>query len=474
VIVPFALAVLGYAVTGDILGAIALLVLYACWWLLHGVAGPPVLFLAIAYHWLQTTLGVFYAPVTGRELMGSTAAQYRTMVLIALGCVLGLAVGIRLGITYMRRHWPERTAPQEIFTFRTLLIAYVAAFFVTGTLQSMAWNYPLFTQPMIASTTIRLGLFYFCVRRMLIPVVQPVPLIVLLGFEIILGISGFFASFREPLLFAGIAFVEAFDRRRLSHWVGVTALVVAAAGASLFWMGVRGQYRQDFADVEMFAESRAMRLQRLRELGSQWSRQDWQEMLWTVDFLVDRMWAIYYPALAIDRVPKVLPHTDGDLIWRAIQHIAMPRVLFPDKQAPGSDSELVRKYSGVHVAGEETGTSIAFGYAAESYVDFGLPLMFVPVLLWGLFLGVSYHFLRYLIRHDELRVPLLVVVFWMALSQFERSWAKTMGLTGTLMIYLGLFTYLIDRWLVQRYVLHQRAAALPPVVAHRRAVDVSR
>jgi hypothetical protein len=466
-----AIAALGYALTGGLLGTLAVLVLYACWLLLHRVAGPPVLFLALAYHWLHATLGVFYGPLTGRQLMGSTAAEYQTMVLIALGCVLALAAGIRLGIVYMSHFWPERSAPREIFSFRSLLIAYGVAFFVTGTLQGIAWNYPMFTQPMIASTTIRLGLFYFCVRRLVMPVVQPVPLIGLLAFEVVVGISGFFASFREPLLFAGIAFVEAFDRRRLSHWVGVTALLAVATAASIFWMGVRGQYRQDFAEVETFAESRSMRLQRLQQLGSEWSRQDWQELLWTVDFLVDRMWPIYYPALAVERVPKVLPHTDGDLIWRAVQHIAMPRVLFPDKRAPGSESELVRKYSGVHVAGEESGTSIAFGYAAESYVDFGLPVMFVPVLVWGIFLGMSYHFLRYLIRHDELRVPLLVVVFWMALSQFERSWAKTMGLTGTLLIYLGLFTYFIDRWLVQRYLSHQRPAAIPHLVTTPRSAD---
>jgi hypothetical protein len=462
-IVPLALATLGYLLTGDLLGSLALVVLYACWLLLHAVPGPPVLFLTLAYHWMQTTLGVFYGPLTGRALMGTTAAEYRTMVMISLGCVLALAAGIRFGISYMRRYWPDRTAPQEIFSLRTLLLAYVAAFFITGLLQGMAWSYPLFTQPMIASTTIRLGLFYFAVRRLLIPVVQPIPLLGLLGFEIVIGMSGFFASFREPLLFAGIAFFEAFNRRRFSHWVGMAALIVAAAVASLFWMGVRGQYRQDFAEVELFSESRSMRLERLQQLGSEWSRQDWQEMLWTVDFLVDRLWAIYYPALAIERVPKVVPHTDGDIMWRAIQHIAMPRVLFPNKQAPGSDSEMVRRYSGVQVAGEEVGTSIAFGYAAESYVDFGLPMMFLPVLLWGVFLGMSYQFLRYLIQHDELRVPLLVVVFWMALSQFERSWAKTMGLTGTLLIYLGLFTYIIDRWLVQRYVAQRRETAIPQI-----------
>ena len=457
---PLLLALLGYAISREPLGAACMLVLYVSWRLLRGIPGPPILPIVVAFHWIQTSLGVFYAPLSGRQLLGTTATEYRMMVMIGLGCVLALAAGLRLGVTYMRRSWPDRTVDVEVFSIRELVVGYVIALFATGVLQSMAWSYPLFTQPMVASTTIRLGLLYFLLRRLLMPEVQPIPIAALLGFEMMMGITGFFASFREPVLFAGIAFVEAFNRRRVSHWIGMTAIVAAAGGASLFWMGVRGEYRQDFADVELFSESRSMRLARLRELGTQWRQQELNEMLYTADFLVDRVWAIYYPALALERVPSLIPHTGGDIIWRAVVHISMPRVLFPNKPPVGSDSELVRRYSGVYVAGEETNTSIAFGYAGESYVDFGVPFMFIPVFVWALFLGMSYHFLFYLIRHNELRVPLLVVVFWMSLSQFERSWAKTMGLTGTLLIYLGGFTYLVDRWLIQRYVSHTKAASL--------------
>lgn len=70
------------------------------------------------------------------------------------------------------------------------------------------------------------------------------------------------------------------------------------------------------------------------------------------------------------------PGGDEDLV-------VTPRILFPDKGALLSDSEMVRTYSGVFVAGAEQGTSIAFGYAAEAYLDFGLPSMFVPSFLFG-------------------------------------------------------------------------------------------
>ena len=114
------------------------------------------------------------------------------------------------------------------------------------------------------------------------------------------------------------------------------------------------------------------------------------------------MWIVYYPSLAIARVPSVLPHTNGAILNTALTHIVTPRVFFPDKPDLMSDSDKVRKYSNMRVAGRESNTSIAFGYAAEAYIDFGIPVMFVPVFCFGLFLGVMYAFFRSIIWHREL------------------------------------------------------------------------
>jgi predicted membrane channel-forming protein YqfA (hemolysin III family) len=55
-----------------------------------------------------------------------------------------------------------------------------------------------------------------------------------------------------------------------------------------------------------------------------------------------------------------------------------------------------------------------------------------------------------IIQHRDLSVALTTVMYWMALYLFERSWAKTLGLTITLMVYLGGLVYLVDQWLQMR------------------------
>jgi hypothetical protein len=200
--------------------------------------------------------------------------------------------------------------------------------------------------------------------------------------------------------------------------------------------------------------SRVERFDRARTLSSGLLTQAPSDYADATTTLVDRLWAIKYPAMALERVPLVVPHTDGQIMRDALVHIVTPRFLNPDKPDLISDSELVRKYAGAAVAGSESNTSIAFGNAAESYVDYGLPWMFVPIVIFGFLIGASYQMWLSVIHHRELAIAVTTVIFWLSLYLFERSWAKNLGLTITLMVYLGGFVYLIDQWLLMRRAQH--------------------
>jgi len=240
--------------------------------------------------------------------------------------------------------------------------------------------------------------------------------------------------------------LEVFDRHNSRHWAVLMLGFAFSMGLGLVWMGIRGDYRSDYVELDKFASSRSARIERVRNLtGTFLSSGD---ILNTTDALVDRMWTIYYPALAVERVPSVLPHTDGAIFGAAVTHILTPRIFFPNKGELMSDSDMVRKYSNIQVAGREHGTSIAFGYAAESYIDFGIPLMFLPVFGFGVFLGFCYVFFRPLIWHRELFVAFGTVAFWLSAYLFERDWANMLGISVSLMVYLGAPVVLLDRFLM--------------------------
>ena len=408
-------AVVGWLASGDWLIGACLLVLGLGWVILKPDEGPPVIALAFSMQWLSVCVGLFYFTLTERPLDATIHSDYRPMVVIGLGCLLAMIAGLSVGRRLVRLAGPA-----------------------TG------------LRPAYALTFLRRGLLYLVLRR-LIADDDWHYVSALMAVEIVLGISGYYAGFREPLVIAALAFLEFFNRRNVRHWITISGLVTLMAVLGIAWIGVRVEYRRRFAIDEKFVDNRSARIDLLRASISDWSRQSRREMLEDVDRFVDRMWTIYYPALAVSRVPSVLPHTNGKLMAETLQYVFEPRLFFPNKPDVKSDSEMVRKYSGVWVAGEDQQTDIAFGYAAESYIDFGIPMMFVPMFIWSAFLGVAIASILRVFRHRDIAVSVSTVIAWLALYLFERSWAKTIGLSGTLLIYAGGLSFILDRLWFEKF-----------------------
>jgi hypothetical protein len=447
-----ALAGLGvWLISGDWLLGLTALVLALGWALLPADEGPPVLALAFTLQWVTVCIGLYYVAVTGRPLQATIGSEYEPMVLIGLGCLIALLCGLLFGQYVVRQFRPlEGVRPAYALTFKSLVLAYAVSTAVAGFIHDFAWSLPSITQAIIAVSFLRLGLLYLVLRRLVAENRWAVMAGVLL-LEIGLGFTGFHAGFREPLIMAVLAFLERFDRRNIRHWVSLGVLCAGMAILGVTWISVRVNYRERYLADEAFAQNRGARFDTITAAAKEWAAQDRGQFYGNIDLFIDRLWAIYYPALAVARVPNVIPHTDGKLMADTLKFTFMPRVFFPDKPEIGSDSELVRKYSGVWVAGANEDTDIAFGYAAESYVDFGVPVMFVPVFIWGTFMGICYAGMFKYFRHRDIAVSVTTVICWMTLYLFERSWTKTIGLGGTLMIYVGSLSFVLDRLWFEKF-----------------------
>jgi hypothetical protein len=443
--ITIAVAIAAGIMAGEWIISVAILVLYAIWQLAP-MEGPPAVPMALTYQWLQVASGVFYLALTGRHTMEIDRSNYRPMVLIGLCCVAALLFGLRLGARVLAApppHDPRRSSLLPL-GWRHLVIIYIGCVAVTGTVQQFAWQIDRLTQIILAVSMIRFAVLFLLLRRLISPKPRFGWIGIVLASEVALGFTGYFAEFREPLLFAIIAFFEIFDRRKLSHWLALSSIGIATVILGILWLGIRRDYRKDFGRAE-FAASRQARVERLAALTNDWANQSLDKRLKNLDFFVMRLWAVYYPALAVERVPAVLPHEDGALLWGTMKHVLMPRLFFSEKDPLISNSKLVRRYSGVRVAGEKENTSIAFGYAAESYVDFGVPVMFIPVLVFGIFTGAALNFFLRIIRCREVGIVLVAVLAWSGLYQFEASWSKTLGDMLTRMIFFGGALILIDR-----------------------------
>lgn len=435
-----------YTLTGDWLPCAALAVLWFVWHTLPEPGAPPVFALAVSTQWLQVVAGLFYFGISARTHWMWDPPLVRPFVIVGLLGVTALAIGVAVG----RRRY--RVAPQpEVplpLSNRVLAFWYFGVMLGSLALMQLAYRTPALAglvQGFVMLSGARLALLFVLLNRLVRPPGRWDAVAGILAWEIGFGLSGFFGSFKEPMVIFVLVLVGRFDRRRLGHWVALATAVFCLGGLSLMWTAIKPTYRAMLAEDEEERLSRSDRFAVVRALGAEWYRGGSRELAENLDATVNRVSAVYFPALAYQRVPRDAPHTDGEFFFHAFSHILTPRLLFPDKAPLLSDSEKVRRYSGVNVAGEETGTSIAFGYVTEMYVDFGMPWLLLPVAGLGWLIASLSGAAERRLRYRELSLGFVAYFAWFSLYLFERSWDKMIGQSLTLFLAVGGAVLLAER-----------------------------
>jgi len=157
-----------------------------------------------------------------------------------------------------------------------------------------------------------------------------------------------------------------------------------------------------------------------------------------IDALMKRMNNMWQMSLALERVPRVVAHTHGQLTWTAIRHVLMPRFLFPGKPSLAiTDRTYAERFLGIHVSRK---ASVGIGYVTEFYVDYGIPGMFLACLGLGVVLGtVALHLIAYA-PTKSLGLAIALVALWCCFSNYEANLAKALGALlshGVLFLILG-------------------------------------
>jgi hypothetical protein len=271
--------------------------------------------------------------------------------------------------------------------------------------------------------------------------------------EVVVGFSGFFSGFKQVFFVLAVAYLAIGLRvsgRRIAFLSATGTTVIALA---IVWMTVREDYRYFInagTGAQVVKRTMESRFNKLTELISE---ADSENYLKGAERLVERIAYVDMFAYVLKRVPASIPHENGRLWGRAVRHVLMPRVLFPEKARLKSDSELTMRYTGLMLASEGQGTSISMGYMAESYIDFGPLGMYVPIFMLGLLWGGMY---RYFLSSGSPRIVghAVAVTVLINANQFEMQSTKLMG--GMLM------SFLVMALLLMVVVPHLRAWIFAP------------
>jgi len=420
---------------------------------------PPILMFSLFYQWLQVTMVIWQANLRGVdvELMDRTIPLEKT-VWYSLAGLAFVAIGMRMAVSGMKKDAAARAieAAQRVDISKLVLLHVLMTVFATvfwalvGT--SALFQVAFAVWQMKMATLFAVGYVALAQKRRL-------PLFVaIFAFEFLSSVGAFFSDFRFPIIIAFLCLMAAPGRPGFGRILGMVLLCLGAIYAGVVWSSIKDQYRSfatnDSGDHYVSIDSGLARNKLLSLVGDVSS--DMAEA--GADQLANRLRYVDFFAYTIQHVPAAVPHENGALLGNAILHVMTPRLLFQDKKALVSDTDMTRKYTGLSLYAADY-TSISIGYFGDAYIDFGWPGMYVVLLFIGLFQGFVYRALVQMPNVHPLICYGAASSTFLYTALFEVALIKLIGgiLSNFLVIYvLGLFFLpAISRLIVRRWSIEK-------------------
>jgi hypothetical protein len=443
--------VLALLTPNPVLSVACIIVLVLIVRLLWRPAEAPAMVMAMGIQWLQVAGKVIQA-----NSEGMTVAQFalspnlETAIWLGLLSILVLATGMRLAVGRLPT-LPLQVLDQQLhrLSINKVFVLYLALAAYSLLIPSVVWQLLSLAQALLFVASLKWAAYYLLgyltLRRR-----QKTGFLVAATLIEFVGGIGYFSDFKMVFFMAALIYFSLHLRLNLKTMLVVGLLAATLMFLSLVWVSIKHEYR-DFlnqgTNQQVVLVSPMERLSKFSELARELTP---TELATGSKTLFERVAYVDFFAAAMDYVPRARPHTNGGLLWRAIVHILVPRILYPSKPILASDSDLTMEYTGLTIAGGDTGTSISLGYVAENYVDFGRYLLLIPVFVIGTIWGWIY---SYCVRHGRaLGVGhVFGTIIVMGAGQFEVTEVKLLG--GMMMSFLVYATTLrfvmpsLSRWL---------------------------
>ena len=415
-------------------------------WLLWRPGEAPILLFLVVYQWLQVNAKTVHGYLlgVGVEALPSYGGDLALAILLGNAALVVLALGLRWGAGFWRPA-AALAARQQVggVPMRVWLQLYGIGWAISLIATAMAWVVPGLTQPLLALAALRWATFFtltfaaFSRRR------YWGPWWLMFGAEFLLSVGGFFAGFNTAIFYALFGLTAALYPFTMRRVLPLLALLALLGFSALAWTAVKGEYRGFVSGGEANQGVVVGRSERLAKLGGLVTSLEPGTLADTLDKLAERLAYVDFFARVMLVVPDYKPHAQGAIWGDALLRAFTPRLLFPGKSAV-HDSVRTNEYTGLGVATHEQGTSISVGYTAESYIDFGVPLMFLPILALGWGLGRFYRWL-----HTS---PRSLGIWGMALAAVALFPAAAFETSATKML-VALAVSMLAAWAIVRFAL---------------------
>ena len=405
---------------------LCLLTIYLIFYVQQQPLKSGVFTLIACNHILQIIAGVWQADYVGMDI------NYRSsgMSDATIASCIGLFV-MFIPISYFQNKLPSlslddlKKEAQKFSTDKTFT-CYLAAYFIAGFLNTVLFVFAGLAQLVISLVKIKWLFFLLFGYQSILKKERRNTFYLFILIEFLSGFFSFFSNFKTVIYAAVILFLS------LIQIINIKKVMYGAMiGGGLFlfalvWTGIKTQYRSFInggSKEQVVSVSGEDALNKIYDLSSNVTDDDLNSSMYQ---MLDRVQYTYHFAKTIQRVPSVIPYTNGKNWMDNIEFCTTPRYFNPNK--PTLDAtEKTRKYTGLSYAGRESGASFSLGYFAECYIDFGLWGMMFPLFLIGLMYGLTY---KYLMKNSSKNFVFnysVVGAFFMEFFAFEMDGTFLLG-----------------------------------------------
>ena len=361
------------------LWAACLLLPPAVVWILGEPRAYPALVWVIGLNWLSIAAEVLRADLSGQSVTEGWFGPYdEQAVLIGLSALLAIALGMRWGVRFGGSRFRARLYAMsskaragERVDLGRLLVCYAGSLVVSQAMGLLAASIPTLAQPLLAFALLKYVVVYAVAASVFDSDRGYLWLLLVIGAEFIVGMTGYFANFTEPVYLLVIAIASSrHGLARVKTWAFGLASIAVLLWVSIVWTAIKVEYRSEMAGKSV--QERATWLTD-RYLSP---KIDYEE---AATRLLDRVSYTELFARVLAYLDAGEISNDFNFYGAAIKHVLTPRVLFPDKAAL-DDSKITTALTGERIAED---TSIGVGYITEAQVDFGFPGLLLPMLAIG-------------------------------------------------------------------------------------------
>jgi hypothetical protein len=351
-------------------------------------------------YWTVVSILILFSEISNKSLNELTKYGKANLRLASFLGLLALTIylfGIKINLIRLKIFSFEKiSAVLDQYESRKLILSYIFFSFLSAILNSSIIHIPG-GQLLLSFTYLKWVLLTLLIVHTLVIVRNRSIVILIVIAEVLLSFSGFWAAFKDYVIVIIGAYLMFSPKLSIKNFVALLIIIIFSSVLAVVWTFSKGEYRryltggersQIIIQQDQFENIGKFLVIVKKDFSPENFKKSFSEGL---ENLIYRISYVEFLAMTLNQVPVFLPHENGRLLQNAIEHIIKPRILFPDKK-PIYDSELTSKYTGRKFTGAEEGASFSLGTVAESYVDFGPVYMFIPIFVFGLWIGWMYKF----------------------------------------------------------------------------------